>query len=56
MKPALLLVDIQKDYFPGGNMELVDIDLASSNARLLLDQFRDQELQTFHIQHECIDA
>ena len=35
MKPALVLVDIQNDYFPDGNMELVDIDIASSNARLL---------------------
>ena len=38
MKPALLLVDIQNDYFPGGKMELVSIDLASANARILLDQ------------------
>ena len=56
MKPALLLVDIQNDYFPGGNMELVGIDIASSNARLLLDQFRDQNLQTFHIKHTFHDA
>ncbi|QMU60448.1 MAG: isochorismatase family protein [Gammaproteobacteria bacterium] len=55
MKPALLLVDIQNDYFPGGNMELVGIDIASSNARLLLDKFRDQDLQTFHIQHTFQD-
>ncbi len=56
MKPALILVDIQNDYFPGGKMELVDIDLASSNARLLLDKFRDQSLQTFHIQHTFQDS
>ena len=55
MKPALLLVDIQNDYFPGGNMELMNIDKASSNARLLLDKFRDQDLQTFHIQHTFQD-
>lgn len=51
MKPALVLVDIQNDYFPGGNMELENIDQVSSKARLLLDKFRDQGLQTFHIQH-----
>lgn len=56
MKPALVLVDIQNDYFPGGDMELVDIDKASSNARLLLDKFRDQNLQTFHIQHTFLDS
>ncbi len=55
MKPALLLVDIQNDYFPGGNMELMGIDLASSNARMLLDKFRDQNLLTFHIQHTFKD-
>ena len=55
MKPALLLVDIQNDYFPGGNMELVNIDQVSSNARLLLDKFRDQDLETFHIQHTFKD-
>jgi len=55
MKPALVLVDIQNDYFPGGNMELVDIDIASSNARLLLDQFRNKNLQTFHVQHTFQD-
>ena len=51
MKLALLLVDIQNDYFPGGNMELVNIEAASSNARKLLDRFRYQGLPTFHIQH-----
>ena len=56
MKPALLLVDIQNDYFPGGKMELVSIDLASANARILLDQFRDQGLATFHIQHTFLNS
>lgn len=56
MKPALILVDIQNDYFPGGNMELVNMDQVSSNARLLLDKFRDQDLQTFHIQHTFLDS
>ncbi len=51
MKPALLLVDIQNDYFPGGKMELVDMEAASENARKLLDRFRYQGLPTFHVQH-----
>lgn len=51
MKPALLLVDIQNDYFPGGNMELVNMEAAGANARKLLDRFRYQGLATFHIQH-----
>ena len=56
MKPALILVDIQNDYFPGGKMELVDIDQVSSNARILLDQFRYKGLETFHIQHTFKDS
>lgn len=56
MKPALLLVDIQNDYFPGGNMELVNIDQVSSNVRMLLDKFRDQDMETFHIQHTFKDS
>ena len=55
MKPALVLVDIQNDYFPGGKMELENIDQASSNARMLLDQFRYKGLDTFHIQHTFKD-
>ncbi|MYB89872.1 MAG: cysteine hydrolase [Proteobacteria bacterium] len=56
MKPALLLVDIQNDYFPGGNMELVDMEAACENARKLLDRFRYQGLPTFHIQHIFKDS
>ena len=33
METALILVDIQNDYFPGGRMELVGFEEASSKAR-----------------------
>lgn len=32
MKNCLLLVDLQNDYFSGGEMELVGIDNAAYNA------------------------
>ena len=51
MKPGLIIVDIQNDYFPGGRMELVGIDRASANARTLLSAFRDKRWPTVHIQH-----
>lgn len=51
MKTALLLVDIQNDYFPGGKMELVGMEEGSKKARELLDLFRKNDLPTFHIQH-----
>lgn len=51
MKTCLLLIDLQNDYFPGGNMELVGIDQAAAKARLLLNQFRDDHDPIVHIQH-----
>lgn len=51
MKPGLVIVDIQNDYFPGGKMELVGIEAASRRAAELLRVFRDRGWPTFHIQH-----
>jgi nicotinamidase-related amidase len=50
-KTALLLVDIQNDYFPGGKMTLEGIDAASVNASRLLNRFREKKLPLFHIRH-----
>lgn len=52
---ALLIVDIQNDYFPGGRMPLVNIEQAAENARQLLDHFRKTGQPTFHIQHTWDD-
>ena len=51
MNKALLLVDIQNDYFPGGRMELAGMDEAAVRARELLDSFRARQWPTYHIQH-----
>ena len=51
MKTALVLIDIQNDYFPGGNMELVGIENAATKAQKILQRFRDQKAPIFHIQH-----
>jgi nicotinamidase-related amidase len=51
MVTGLILVDIQNDYFQGGNMELVGMNEASSNAKDLLSLFRKNQWPTFHIQH-----
>jgi nicotinamidase-related amidase len=50
-RSALLLVDIQNDYFPGGKMALEGVDAASVNAARLLDRFREKGLPVFHIRH-----
>ncbi|MEZ4527583.1 MAG: cysteine hydrolase family protein [Desulfobacterales bacterium] len=51
MKDALILVDIQKDYFPGGAMELAGMEQAVQKASLLLDRFRKEKRPVFHVQH-----
>lgn len=51
IKSALLLVDIQNDYFKGGQMELVSMENAAINARKLLERSRAAKTPIFHIQH-----
>ncbi len=51
---ALLIIDIQNDYFPGGNMELAGAKAAGENAGEVLAFFRDRHLPVFHIQHESV--
>jgi nicotinamidase-related amidase len=51
MTTALLIIDIQNDYFPNGNMALVGSEAASLNARNVLDWFRVMGLPVVHIQH-----
>jgi nicotinamidase-related amidase len=53
-KTALILVDIQNDYFPGGKMTLEGIDAASAHAARLLSRFREKSLPVFHIRHLAI--
>jgi nicotinamidase-related amidase len=48
---ALLIVDIQNDYFPGGAMELVGSVEASQRAAALLAAFRSRGLPVIHIRH-----
>lgn len=51
MKTALVLVDIQNDYFSGGAMELEGAQAAGEKARLLLDAAREAGVTVFHVQH-----
>jgi len=51
MKQALIIVDIQNDYFPGGKMELVGMVAAVKNAQRALELFRAKNMPIFHIQH-----
>ena len=48
---ALVIIDIQNDYFPGGKMELEGAEAAAGNAGRALEQFRSKRLPIFHVRH-----
>jgi nicotinamidase-related amidase len=50
-KSALLLIDIQDFYFPGGKLQLENPEMAGMNPGLILDHFRKSELPVYHIRH-----
>lgn len=51
MNTALLIIDIQNDYFPGGAMELAGSVEAGQQAAKLIDAFRSKALPVIHVQH-----
>lgn len=51
MTKALVLIDLQNDYFPGGTMELVGAEGAVAQAALLRQAFRQRSLPVVHVQH-----
>ena len=51
MQNALILVDIQQDYFPGGRMEVAGSVEAARAAKNLLAFFRDKRETVVHVQH-----
>jgi len=50
-KTALVIIDVQEFYFPGGRMQLEKPELAGMNAGLLLDLFRAKEFPVYHVRH-----
>jgi nicotinamidase-related amidase len=51
MTTALLIIDIQNDYFPGGKMEVEGSVEASLRAKQLLAAFREAKMPIIHVQH-----
>ena len=51
MTRLLLLIDIQRDYFPGGRHPLVGPDAAADAAARLLAAFRTADEHVVHVQH-----
>ena len=48
---ALLVIDIQNDYFPGGAMELEGADAAGAKAAAALARFRKDGNPVIHVRH-----
>lgn len=55
-KIALLLIDIQNDYFPEGKFPLAGIEAAAAQAARLLAIARDKGLAVVHVRHEAPEA
>jgi nicotinamidase-related amidase len=54
MTKALVIIDIQNDYFRGGKMELVGSEEAAKNASLILEDFRAKNLPVIHVRQESL--
>ncbi|MFO7657567.1 MAG: cysteine hydrolase family protein, partial [Bacteroidales bacterium] len=55
METALIIIDIQNDYFDNGAMALVNAESASKNAKLIIDRFRINRKPVVHIQHITLE-
>lgn len=51
-KKALIVIDIQNDYFPGGKWTLSGVEAAAANAARLIADARSNGDLVVHIQHE----
>ena len=51
-KTALIVVDLQNDYFLGGKWELEGTEAAAEKAVTLLKSFRRKEFPIIHVRHE----
>lgn len=51
MNTALLLLEIQNDYFPNGRVPLERSQEASAKAKIILDAYRENKLPVIHVQH-----
>ena len=50
---ALLIIDIQYFYFPGGSLPLVEPEKASKNTAIVLKKFREKGMLVIHVKHNA---
>lgn len=55
-KRALLVIDIQNDYFPGGKWTLSNMDAAADNAARVIAASRAAGHLVVHVRHESLAA
>ncbi|NNG21990.1 cysteine hydrolase [Massilia sp. ML15P13] len=55
-KQALIVIDVQNDYFPVGKWELAGMDAAAANVGRLLRHARQKDMPVVHIRHEFAGA
>lgn len=55
-KRALIVIDLQNDYYPGGKWTLDGIEDASANAARLIDRFRRSDELIVHVHHNFPSA
>ena len=51
MDTALVIIDVQNDYFPQGKCELFQSEQALKVTKRLLEHFRERKLPIFYVQH-----
>lgn len=51
MKKALIVIDLQNDYFCGGNMELQEINKALIQTNKLIEYARKEKYKIYFVQH-----
>lgn len=51
MDTALMIIDVQNDYFPQGKCELSQSEQALTATKRLLEHFRAKKLPIFYVQH-----
>jgi len=51
---ALIIIDVQNDYFQGGKMALPGAGEAAANIRRVLEAFRKNNLPVIHVQHVSV--
>lgn len=51
MKKALLIIDVQNDYFPNGKCELYQSEIAVNAIKQLLKYFRENNHPVYYVQH-----